>query len=411
MIIYEYANEQHIVHEFAKFTHTNKVKLPDGKEFWFFIWGYEVWLPEGGKQGFNGSIDLLASDESGNVWLIEAKQSANPELSSSIWDHQIIKYRGALSRRSHEEISMKTRRFLLRRGTTNLAPSFLNQECVSLFNAFEKWSKHIGRDSNFARQIYNQSLWNIKKEKVISTVMADVFRKDVWDGRPKDNKPYAYLVTRGTGENFEVRVISETRSPNTYINEYDYARSALDWAEISREKRKVRPAPDTVELYLTNRVSEYFKRSINELIKLGWNESYKSNQKAFIVDMPTKYGSPIRIHLGWVDFDASFSIDKKLPGELGLKFNIDFRHFKNSGVTEQKEIGYSLARRLAHEANYNGRGRGLHIQERDLTEDEKDSWDWEMYRRKDRENRDYLGRDDEEADFAAVWAFLNDIIV
>jgi len=65
---------------------------------------------------------------------------------------------------------------------------------------------------------------------------------------------------------------------------------------------------------------------------------------------------------------------------------------------------------LAQEARYKGRAKGLSIQYMDLTESEKQAWDWEMYRRVDKENRDYLGRDDERKDFDAAWKFLNSII-
>lgn len=96
---------------------------------------------------------------------------------------------------------------------------------------------------------------------------------------------------------------------------------------------------------------------------------------------------------------------------MGLKFNIDFRHFKKSLDEEVQEIGYQLARRLAKEARYNGRAAGLNIQSRELTDDEKRSWDWEMYRRIDRKNRDYLGHEDEKMDFHAAWLFLNEIVL
>jgi hypothetical protein len=58
---------------------------------------------------------------------------------------------------------------------------------------------------------------------------------------------------------------------------------------------------------------------------LGWDGSSYSNTKGFILDLPTKYGAKIRIHLGWVDADGSLDIKYRTPYSYGLKFNIDFR--------------------------------------------------------------------------------------
>jgi len=241
MIINEYANEEHIVHELIRYTHNNKLHLPSGSSLHFFVWGYEFWLPEGGKSGYTGSIDLIATDNNGNVWLVEAKQSANPELNANIWENQILKYRWALSRRSHDEISMKSRRFLLNGGkATGIVPPFIHKDCHSLFQAFVNWSKYLGKDKDFARQIYNSTINNIKNETVISTVLADVFRRDVWESRPRDNKPYAYIISKGTGSQYKIQVVFD---PGLVIHDQlkDYSAMVKDWGDISQEKKQVKP--------------------------------------------------------------------------------------------------------------------------------------------------------------------------
>lgn len=409
MILYEYANEEHLVHEFIKYTFNHKVDISEKKSA-FLVWGYELWLPEGGKNGYSGSIDLIATDEHGNVWLLEAKQSANPELSPAIWDNQILNYRRGLALLPHKIISMRSRRFLMNAGGFTSVPMFINENCNSLFHAFVNWSQHLGKDMEYARNVYNSTIQHIQDQTVISTVLADVLRQDVWENRPKDCKSYGYIVTQGTGDQFSARGIIDIPGENRAVVS-DHSSTVRDWAELSKEKEIVKPTPNSVELYLTNQVVPFYKQCLENLIQLGWSGSYHPNKKAFTVDMPTKYGPDIRIHLGWVDFDGNFSIKNRLPGELGLKFNIDFRHFKKSENKQDRETGYALAKRLAKEAHYNGRAAGLNIQFRDLTEQEKDSWDWEMYRRITRENRDYLGRPSESKDFEAAWQFLRDIII
>jgi hypothetical protein len=409
MIIYEYANEKHIVEEFIEHTRREKIIINNREKVFFFVWGYELWLPEGGKAGYSGSIDLIATDEQGRVWLIEAKQSGNPELNSQIWLKQILNYRRALARRTHEEISMKTRRFLLNNGATHIHVNNTNGDYQSLFDAFIHWAEYIGKNESFARNIYNKTIQSIKDENVVSSVMADTFRNEVWQNKPQDNKPYAYIVSKGTGKELQLTVLLEENMDDR-SQVYDYSNKVMNWADITREKKKVKPTPETVDTYLANQVVMYYQQCLLNLKELGWDGRYHANSKAFVIDMPTKCGPAIRIHLGWVDFDGAFSIANRLPGELGLKFNIDFRHFKNCGVREHFDVGYALARRLATVARYNGRGKGLNIQYRDLMESEKQEWDWEMYRRIDRENRDFLGREDERKDFMAAWQFLVEII-
>lgn len=408
MMIYEYANENHLVTEFIQYTQQNKLVLASGKTCALFVWGYEFWLPEGGKKGYTGAIDLLATDEHGNAWLIEAKQSANPELSSLIWENQIMKYRRALSRRTQEEISLKTRRFLLAKGGSGMDHPYISDGCDSLLDAFRDWAVYQGKEAAYGNQLYNRTMKQIHEEAVICTVMADTFRKDVWEGMPMDGKPYGYIVVEGTGEAFRATAVVNTDTVDKADNP-DYVSRAKSWTELVHEKQKVKPTPETVGIYLTPQVQSLYRKCLDHLRELGWNGTCKPNTKAFIVDMPTRYSVPIRIHLGWVDFDASFPIDNRLPGELGLKFNIDFRHFKNHPDPEMRHAGFRLAKRLAEQARYNGRGKGLYIQTRELNDAEKESWDWEMYRRIDHENRDYLGRPEEIQDFEAGWAFLRDI--
>jgi hypothetical protein len=38
-----------------------------------FVWGHEVDMHDGGRNGGNGKVDLFTVDEEGMVWLIEAK--------------------------------------------------------------------------------------------------------------------------------------------------------------------------------------------------------------------------------------------------------------------------------------------------------------------------------------------------
>lgn len=408
MILSEYASEEHLVDEFVLYTQRNRISINGLPPMYLFVWGHELWIPEGGKSGYTGSIDLVATDEKGRVWLIEAKQSGNPELCKDIWYSQILNYRKALSNYSPEYISLKTRNFLLNRGSKKLVPGFIAENCDSMLKAFERWAESIGKNNDFALRIYNSTMNAIHSETMISTVLADVLKEEVWEGRPEDEKPYAYIVVNGTGHDFEARILFDKVEVTAQNNRvYDSSK----WTELIKQKYEVIPTPENVEKYLAYDVITFFQESLKQLKQLGWNGKYFSNKKAFVVDLPTKYGVPIRIHLGWVDFDGSLAIKNKLPGELGLKFNIDLRHFKKRGNVELQGIGYEIAKELVGEAHYNGRGKALVLQKRDLTDEEKQLWDWEMYRRVDKENRDYIGREEERSDFEQAWRILREIAV
>lgn len=56
MIAYdEYAGEKHLVEEFISFSRKKPIKI-HGEERRFFVWGYEIWLPEGGKNKGPGGL-------------------------------------------------------------------------------------------------------------------------------------------------------------------------------------------------------------------------------------------------------------------------------------------------------------------------------------------------------------------
>lgn len=142
---------------------------------------------------------------------------------------------------------------------------------------------------------------------------------------------------------------------------------------------------------------------------MSWDGRTHSNTKAFIIDLPTKYNVDIRVHLGWVDADGSLDIKYRTPYSYGLKFNIDFRHFKQTD--DLKQLYHSLPKRLAKLARYNGRAAANELNIRDLYDYEYDSWDGEMYRMVNRYNRDYVGREEELKDLEGAIGFLKDIVI
>lgn len=405
MILCDYINEKEFVYRFIAATMTNKMNI-NGHQHSLFVWGAEIWLPEGGRDGFSGSLDLIGTDDLGQVWLVEAKLRANPELCPAIWEKQLLPYRYGLAQLHSDTINRRSRRYLISQGSVK-AELHDSQDYQHLYDAFVVWSKEMKLGHKSAGELYNKTMQAIKDENIVCAVLADVPSKDVWEARPKDGKAYAYIYADIGISGMEINVAYDGGAGGDIAVHVDYVSQVKNWDELARYKQSVKPTPETVEVYLTNESAEYYHECIRRLRACGWDGKYHSNSKAFTVDMPTIYGPSMRIHLGWVDFDARVPMKNRLPGELGLKFNIDFRHFKKS---PQREKGYALAKELAQTANYNGRGKGLQLRTRNLTEEEKKSWDWEMYRCVSAFDRDYLGNHEEKSDFEAAWSFLEGIL-
>lgn len=78
MILTQYVIEHQFVNKFIEYTFDHPLTI-NGMDRRIFIWGHEILLPDG-KGDFNsGILDLIGTDELGEVWLIEAKLSSNTE--------------------------------------------------------------------------------------------------------------------------------------------------------------------------------------------------------------------------------------------------------------------------------------------------------------------------------------------
>lgn len=112
MIITEYAIEKELVNKFIEYTFNNPIVI-NGEERRLFIWGHEILLPDGKGDYNSGILDLIGTDETGAVWLIEAKLNSNSEWSSNIWGNQIGLYAKSLQKRSEQEIVLGARRYIV----------------------------------------------------------------------------------------------------------------------------------------------------------------------------------------------------------------------------------------------------------------------------------------------------------
>ena len=217
MITYgEYGPEKNMVHEFIRATWRNPVLLHGAESRHLFCWGYELWLAPGLTIDDGGSVDLIATDDTGAVWLIEAKLHSNPELCQNLWNKQVIRYRQALSDMPPEIWVSQTRRYLKGSSLNAPVPEFLENGCDSLEKCFVAWCKHRGESmpDEKGRELYRMTEAAIAEETIIGVVLADIVRQDVWDARPRDGHRYGYLAMSGKGENLHEWLLWTAQNPH-----------------------------------------------------------------------------------------------------------------------------------------------------------------------------------------------------
>lgn len=392
IVLDDYAGEKHLVQEFIEYTLKKPIEICN-RPVNFFIWGYEIWLPEGGRYSGPGRLDLLATDDNGRVWLIEAKHSLNPELGAAVWNSQILNYRKTLSQLKSNQIVLWSCRYLTGKCFGSKRPRIISQSCDSLLKAFEEWLKYLGRE-NFreeAYHLYNKSLNDLKNEDVVSAVLSDVYKDEVWKERPADGKDYAYFISSGRGDNVKIRVLLD--SNNKTKGELSENIIPKTWAELMKDKRSEMPTPVSVRNVLSNDAVELYDYLLECIKNLGWDGTYRYNSKSYVILLPSIYGPCIGIQIGLVDYDAkSHSMMTKLPGQAGFKCDIDLSEFKRH--KEFNRIGLEIAEKLVLNAGYVGKGAGKAVGQRRLSKSEREKWSWILNHRPNDSNcRDFTGRD------------------
>ncbi|WP_394121415.1 hypothetical protein [Planococcus donghaensis] len=407
MIITEYVIEHQFVNKFIEHTIEYPL-LVDGKERRIFIWGHEILLPDG-KGDFNsGILDLIGTDELGEVWLIEAKLNSNTEWHSNIWQKQIGLYAASLQKRTEQEIVLGSRRYIEKKSAGTIFPPYIKKETSSLSDAFCQWSTYLNYGDMKGLELYDATMNKIKDGNFIQCVLSNEPGYEIWKNRPND---HAYARSYITFNETETDVLLEQNQFKKAIAGNGHW-SHETWDTFMKKKNEIKPTSDKIPLLLADTVIPIYEKIINFFKELGWDGNFHANSKAFRFDLQTIYNIPLRIHIGWIDADGQQNIKYRTPYQFGLKFNIDFRHFKRLPDLEIWELGYALAKELAENARYNIRGGEFLIKDNSWTAEKVKNlkWDGEMYRFVTRSNRDYIGLEEEYKDLMEVFRFLERVI-
>lgn len=402
----EYGGERDMVLDFVRFSWDNPVRINETMNRRIFFWGYELWLAPGNTIDDRGAVDLIGTDEAGTVWLVEAKLHSNPELSPDVWHRQVLRYRRALADMKPEDVVMQSRRYLQGNSLNAVAPHFLANGCHSLQESFVQWCNYMGMPAyeKAGRRLCAETLNRIASEQVTGSVLADVARKDVWNGRPADGRDYAYITLSGTGNRFGVHVLLENRSTPTMTANGTHSAAEKTWRALSGEKRSLSPTPENVKNALSTQCVEQYEYLLQGLKHMGWSGNYSTQQKSFTIWLPTHYGPEIGIMLGLVDLDGSFGdVRHKIAGAASFKCDINLKPFRKQPGFEAPAM--LIAKRLIQEAHYRGRGCGEVVARADSP---PPGWSWILHHWLTQSHRDFTGLDCDMDDIRAVMKILRE---
>lgn len=408
MILADTTIERHLLNDFLTFTFTHPL-LIHGKERRIFIWGHAMALPVQNGKYTSESLDLIGTDETGNVWLIAKKRNDfHQDISTYSWS-QLNAYANAIRKWSEAELVLSARRYLLKINDCLPYPPFLPHATSGLSDAFGQWAMTLGKKYVDGLALYELTMQKIKNKEAIHCLLSDQEEEALWNNRPADTVTTRAIIAFSDGKAQVWRNETLEKDPGIINGHWKHG----TWTSIMERPGTVKPTPERLPLLLADAVIPTYNSILKFMQEIGWNGKYTANPKAFRFDLPTRYGVPIRIHIGWVKVEETNTSPARTPYQLGLKFNIDFKHFIRGNNRELQDIGYSLAKGLAWKARYHNKGTDFSILEPGWTVEDvrSTSWEGDMYRYIDDKNRYFTGLPEEQQDLEEVFAFLQEIVL
>jgi hypothetical protein len=364
----KYANEADYHQWFIN--HFNQLALPS-KSKSILIVGHELSLFGGSKKGGSGSADLVAVDEEGCAWLIEAKIASSAEF-NTVWE-QLIRYRDSLQ--AHNRWDVLERQMLKfitgREKCKPASPIF--QGCDTLCDVFQVWLKSIGKTSSDPEKLTTTFSEQIRTGTLGLAVLADTKHPNVIREALlyKHSGPKIYIVTHA--------LEGIAQSDIAYFDEPGKS----DFNPSNKEVYYDRSYPVCSVENLAEFLDAPLRSLVEEilypgLVNLGWDgkDNLGTNKKSitFSINLVDKHGKPNSIRLvdvGWTDADASrVSKTQRLPGSFGLKVLFHpYDLHKTLGETKACELVNHWAIAL-HQCGWRGRGIAINIHKKPLFLDE-----------------------------------------
>ncbi|QTD40822.1 hypothetical protein [Sporosarcina sp. Te-1] len=399
--------KRQVLNKFLIHTFTQPLVI-QGIERRIFIWGHEVVLPIKNGKYTRDSLDLIGTDETGDVWLIVYRRNDASNAHSTISWNQLNAYANTLRKWTEPELVLSARRYLLRESSGLGFPPFLPHATSGLSDAFGQWAMTLGKKYVEGLALYEMTMQKIKNKEAIQCVLTDQENQTIWNHRPSDTVTCRSLITF-SNEKAEIVMDGPTRDDLDIITGHWKHGS---WTSSTEHPGHMKPSPERIPFLLADSVIPTYHAILSFMQEIGWDGTYTANQRAFRIDLPTIHGTPVRIHIGWVNTEEQNDIPFRTPHQLGLKFNIDFKHFIHGKDKELWEAGYALAKQLAARARYHNKGTEFSILDPSWTIEQVRAtrWEGEMNRYVHDKNRNYIGLPEEQQDLAEVFRFLREVV-
>ncbi|WP_041360533.1 hypothetical protein [Methylococcus capsulatus] len=338
-------------------------QLKSEEDLHVFVWGHEIKLLDAGRNGGDGSADLLTVDEKGNVWLIEVKFGYNSELSRFVWENQLKRYKRAIESMSYQRLLRYTKEFLKGRELTK-PTDVVSLQAESIVEALAAWQERIGRALVAPDELNRRMAETIGTGTYGIMVLADRFAPDVVDiGQQFEHRgPLAYVqgIPTNAGIEFQLRW---HRTASGISDRQSVAIDPDPRFDASEKEVNRWCDPDSFADTLGEGARHLWLNVLQPgLLRLGWDgKPQQVKQMAFNVGFEVKQSLVPLLVIGWSELDAKdVPRHSKLAGQASMKINPRMKQLlKTSGdislVNRFAERLYQLGWRGRPNRNMNRR--------------------------------------------------------
>ena len=299
------------------------------------VWAHELDLHDAGRNGGNGSADLVLADEEGMVWVIEVKFNRTSELGSFVWNNQLTRYKNAINSIKWDEIIIYTRSFLA--GREKVKPQLDFGSSINSFtDILTLWQSHIGRVAIPPLDLKDIIASRLKSGKYGLMVMTDFYDYSYEDfGRNMDHTgslAYVRAIPSDYGIDFKVEWCRDLPSAG-----HDFIK-IKGWSDIL-SKKTTRCDPDIFASHLSPAALQLWNDVLQPgLLKSGWDGGFRKQTMGFEPRYNLSGDGFWPIIIGWPERDArNVAKDAKISGGASIRINPHIKRFFHS-TNENIEI-------------------------------------------------------------------------
>ncbi|ASQ15032.1 hypothetical protein CDO22_34555 (plasmid) [Sinorhizobium meliloti] len=374
------------------------------------FWAHELTLHDAGRDGGNGSADLLTVDCTGVVWLIEVKFNFSKESGARVWHDQLTRYRKALMTMSWQEIVRYTHGFLTGFEKTKPQLSF-RTDARSLEECIVDWLATSNADA-----VPGASIVSIVAERLRTGNFGIMLVSDYFDASDlveaqsfastEHIGPVAYAVVDpdATGFNWNVKyfrpAVDRSSTAEVFVTS-NFATRIMPRVTPSRLRSMVSPACcDLLDTVVYPRLGA-----------LGWNEQHQPKASAFDAIIPVGQHSLPLLVVGTSERDArALERHTKIEGGQTLKINPRFKAVLNQTgnlafVNAYMKRFYGLGWRGRQREN-----KHLRWGVEDVSADEIRASEAAMIYYPSEERRDHNGRDGDAESLSEFFTVFEEMI-